>query len=108
MSFKKTFWCLVILAVLLLAPQYDSSAYFGQNKVQYRDFEWYILPTEHFDIHFYTGIEELAYLTAEWAEEAHDHIAEKLGHPLRKRIPLIIYGSHIDFLSSVVCFEHAL
>ena len=27
--------------------------YFGRNKVQYDRFDWRILPTEHFQIHFY-------------------------------------------------------
>ncbi len=87
---------LFALILALLMPV-TGSAYFGQNKVQYKDFEWSILPTQHFDIHYYKGSEELAYMTAQWAEESHDFIAQKLGHALSHRIPLIIYGSHLDF-----------
>ncbi|OQY29965.1 MAG: hypothetical protein B6244_01520 [Candidatus Cloacimonetes bacterium 4572_55] len=88
---------LLSVSMLILLSTHSAWSYFGQNKVQYRDFEWHILPTRHFDIHFYEGTEELAYLTAKWAEEAHDHIAVKLNHEMHKRIPLIIYGSHLDF-----------
>lgn len=98
---------LFLLAIvgLMLLPIVPAQAYFGQNKVQYREYDWYILPTRHFDVHFYTGQEELAYLTAEWAEQAHDHVAEILGHRLGKRIPLIVYGSHLDFQQTNVTYE---
>ena len=42
--------------------------YFGRNKVQYRNFKFQVLKTEHFDIHFYPEEEAAARMTARMAE----------------------------------------
>ena len=34
-------------------PQDGSAQYFGRNKVQYQDFSFSILPTEHFNFYYY-------------------------------------------------------
>ena len=43
------------LATLVLAiiPPTASAQYFGRNKVQFDDFDFEILLTDHFDIHYY-------------------------------------------------------
>ena len=49
--------------ILLLAAGHRISAqggYFGRNKVQYRDFKFQVLKTEHFDIYFYPEEEAAA------------------------------------------------
>ena len=33
---------------------------FGKNKVQYRQFDWDYIQSDHFDVHFYDGQYELA------------------------------------------------
>ena len=38
---------------------------FGQNKLQYRDFDWSFIQTPHFDIYYYGGEKDLADFTAE-------------------------------------------
>ena len=44
----------IAAAVLLLALDSPASAqYFGRNKVQYKDLDFQVLETEHFDIYFY-------------------------------------------------------
>ena len=41
------------LAILTVpAAAYAQGGYFGRNKVQYRNFKFQVLKTEHFDIHF--------------------------------------------------------
>ena len=51
----------VLASLLLLAsvPQLAQAQYFGRNKVQYTDFKWQILKTEHFDIYYYPEMEEI-------------------------------------------------
>ena len=47
---------LVTLAVLLTGGLLDttvSAQYFGRNKVQYKNLDFQVLKTEHFDIYFY-------------------------------------------------------
>ena len=72
-------------------------SYFGQNKVQYRDFEWQVLPGEHVDVYFYPEADELARLALVYAEESFQVLERKFGHTPPRRIPLIIYASHTDF-----------
>jgi hypothetical protein len=45
----------LLLSLVLFAPAQAAAqgGYFGRNKVQYRDFKFQVLKTEHFDIHFY-------------------------------------------------------
>ena len=43
----------LVLAILAVpAAAHAQGGYFGRNKVQYRDFKFQVLKTEHFDIHF--------------------------------------------------------
>jgi hypothetical protein len=71
--------------------------YFGQNKVQYRDFEWRVLRGEHVDLYFYPEEAELAALALTYAEESFTILERKFGHTPHRRIPLIIYALHQDF-----------
>ena len=38
--------------IILFLVQCFMFAQFGQNKVQYKDFTWYYIQTDHFDIYF--------------------------------------------------------
>lgn len=71
--------------------------FFGRNKVHYEKFEWQVLKTDHFDIYYYDGFEEMAQIGANYAEEAYDDLKIKFNHVLLKRIPLIFYNTHIHF-----------
>jgi WD40-like Beta Propeller Repeat len=79
----------------IVAPA--SAQYFGRNKVQYRDFEFEVLKTEHFDIYFYPGERLGVEMAARMAERWRVRLARLLQHELRGRQPLILYGSHVDF-----------
>jgi hypothetical protein len=85
---------------LLLAAAGAAAAqinYFGQNKVQYRNFEWQVTRGAHVDLYFYPEEEDLARLALAYAEETVPFLVEKFGHTPSRRIPLIIYASHADF-----------
>jgi len=90
-----------LLAFLLLLCVAGSSAgqpiAFGKNKVQYSDFEWRLLESEHFQLYFYEGEEELARLALDAAEVGYRDLRVKFAHEVKGRIPLIIYSSHQDF-----------
>ncbi|MEW6509564.1 MAG: BamA/TamA family outer membrane protein [Bacteroidota bacterium] len=89
------------LALLLLlaadAPLHAQFFWFGRNKVQYTDFEWHVLKTEHFDIYYYTEMKDLAERGAFFAEESYKVLQEKFNHTLNTRVPLIFYSSHLHF-----------
>jgi hypothetical protein len=83
--------------VTLLAVPPASAQYFGQNKVQYQNFDFQVLKTEHFDIYFYSREKEGAELAARMAERWYARLRQLLDHQLRGRQPLILYASHVDF-----------
>ncbi|NUN68322.1 MAG: PD40 domain-containing protein [Bacteroidetes bacterium] len=85
---------LTAAAVLPAAAQYFS---FGHNKVQYTEFDWQILRTEHFDIYYYPEMKELAQQGAFFAEEAYSQLQVRFNHSVIRRIPLIFYSSHLHF-----------
>ncbi|HEX7070332.1 MAG TPA: hypothetical protein VF190_05985, partial [Rhodothermales bacterium] len=58
MSQAPRFWLLALALVLPLLPSQDARAqygyyHFGRNKIQYADFDWHVLKTEHFDVYYY-------------------------------------------------------
>lgn len=71
--------------------------YFGRNKVQYTDFDWHVLKTEHFDIYYYPEMKDLAERGAFYAEESYAILEQKFNHNVLNRIPLIFYSSHLHF-----------
>jgi Tol biopolymer transport system component len=70
---------------------------FGQNKVQYRNFEWSYIQTNNFDIYYYPGGYELAKFAAQVLEDANKIVSDQLRYQLRKRVPIIIYQSPNEF-----------
>ncbi len=79
--------------------------YFGQNKVQYRQYEWRSLSSDHFEVYFYPGEDSLAMRVMDLAEKTQSAFAKRLQHELSKRIPIILYGSHNDFQQTNVTPE---
>ena len=70
---------------------------FGQNKIQYRHFDWHVLAGKHVDVFFYPEEERIARAALVYAEQSYDTLARRFGHEVRERIPLIVYASHVDF-----------
>ena len=93
----KRFVLNIILIVLFAIPLSAQFYYFGHNKVQYTEFDWQILRTEHFDIYYYPEMKELAQQGAFFAEEAYKQLESRFNHSLNNRVPLIFYSSHLHF-----------
>lgn len=70
---------------------------FGRNKVQYSDFNWKVLYTEHFQIYYYEEEKELAEQGAFFAEESYKFLQQKFKHSLLDTVPLIFYSSPTHF-----------
>jgi len=85
------------LALLHGAGQSQPGHQFGQNKVQYKNFNWQVLRTAHFDVHYYPEEAEAAQDAARMAERGYDYLSEVLDHQIKYRIPLVLYASLNDF-----------
>jgi Tol biopolymer transport system component len=89
-----------IVAVMLLAagPSRPAAAQsFGQNKVQYRNFDFQAIRTEHFDIYYYPDERPGALDAARMAERAYARLSRILHHQFSDRKPIILYASQSDF-----------
>jgi len=71
--------------------------YFGQNKIQYKNFDFKVLSTDHFKIYFYSGGEALADFAEEVLEDGYEMLSEDLGIEVDFTIPVILYNSPNDF-----------
>ncbi|MDQ3137165.1 MAG: BamA/TamA family outer membrane protein [Gemmatimonadota bacterium] len=89
-----------LLALLLSAPALLSAQYFGRNKVQYTDFDFKIIQTEHFDVYYYDRERTAALDAARMAERDYARLSKVLNHDFRERKPIILYASHSDFLQT--------
>jgi Tol biopolymer transport system component len=88
---------LLSAAALLLLPDQSSAQYFGRNKVRYRDFDFRVLKTEHFDLYYYPEEKEAVELAGRMAERWYARLSQVLDHDLSSRQPLILYASHAHF-----------
>jgi len=88
--------CGVLLGVLAL----PALAQFGQNKVNYRSFDWRVLETEHFSIHFHVTERETARQAAAMAERGYTYLSEFFDHQFQDKIPLVLHSDHGAFEQS--------
>lgn len=89
--------CIYILFFLVVYNAYSQYYYFGRNKVQYTDFKWQVLQTEHFEIFFYPEMKTIAEIGATFAEESYSILQVKFNHNVQRKIPLVFYSTHQHF-----------
>ncbi len=90
---KKSIILYLMLFMMLLPQVSNGQFYFGKNKVQYTNFDWQLMQTEHFNIYFYVEEKEIARVAAKVSEDAYRRLAGKFNLEIKKKIPLIIYSS---------------
>jgi Tol biopolymer transport system component len=87
----------IVVALWLAAPAYAQIGYFGQNKVQYRTFDFRVLKTDHFDIYYYPEEEPAARMAARMAERWYARLSGIFTHELRNRQVVVLYASGSQF-----------
>src|SRR5688572_10029874 len=92
---RRPLWLLALALAALTSPL--QAQYFGRNKVQYESFDFRVLKTEHFDIHFYPAEEEAAAHAGRMAERWYARLSSILDHELNGRQSLILYASAPEF-----------
>src|SRR4051812_33753366 len=95
-----------LLSVLILiagaGTRHAAAQQFGGNKVEYVNFDFKVLDTEHFAVYYYSNEEVSARLAAQLAERWYARFSRVLDHTLRSRQPLILYGSQPEFAQTNV------
>lgn len=77
-------------------------ATFGQNRLQYKVFEWKFYSSENFEIYFYNEGGKNAQLAAKYLEEEYLSLTDVLGYAPYSKIKIFLYNSPIDLLQSNV------
>lgn len=81
-------------------------AQFGQNKVQYKKFNWQYIQTKHFDIYFSQDGYDVAEFTATIAESSLVSLSKNLDYNILNRVPIIVFNSHNEFQQNNVIEEY--
>ena len=98
--------CIFILFPILLHAQANVEV-FGQNRVQYRKFDFKFFDTRHFRVYFYdrTGI-PLARYVCEQAERDVVGVERKLGGQFPKRFNIVVYNSYDEYRQSNIGMKY--
>ena len=78
------------------APQWHGEG-FGKNKIQYREFDWKIYRSPHFNVHYYTAEEASLQKVVSLAESAYDQLSRGFNFQIKDPVPLIYYATHSAF-----------
>jgi len=98
-GFRELGAALLLAAAWMTVGHESLAGGFGTNKVRDRAFDWQVLTTEHFEVHYYPGVEDAAHEACETAEEYWQKLAEsfRLMHMPQRRVPVFIYATSADF-----------
>ncbi len=93
------------LGGVLLTVSPAGAQYFGRNKVQYDTFDFEVIKTQHFDIFYYPQEKEAVQTAARLAERWYSRLSRVFNYEMKRRQPLILYGSHPQFEQTTVSSE---
>lgn len=79
---------------------------FGQNRVQYKDFDFQYYDTDRFTTYFYPGGQDVAKFVIKQAEDQADELSKLLDFRYKRKIDLLLYNSlHERNQTNVGIFE---
>lgn len=88
---------IVILLSLIFLSENINAQYFGRNKIKYEDFDFQVLKTENFNLHYYPKETSIVYDAAFMLERWQMRQSKIFGEILPKNQPIILYANHADF-----------
>jgi Tol biopolymer transport system component len=86
-----------VVAAMLPHTPAKAQSYFGQNQVQYDQFNWRVKETEHFLIYYYPEEAQATTDAARMAERAYARLSRVLDHQFREKKPIMLFESRNDF-----------
>ena len=84
-----------LLLTLLVVPT-TQAQYFGRNKVQWEQFDFKVLQTEHFDIYYYDQEADVVNDIGRMAERWYARLSRVFNHSFKKK-PIVLYANSADF-----------
>ncbi len=79
------------------AANAQTSGSFGKNKIAYRQFDWKIYHSPHFNLYYYESEKDLLEKVASIAESAYDRLSRDFNYQIKDPVPLIFYATHSAF-----------
>ena len=73
---------------------------FGQNRVQYHDFDWQYQESENFITYYYPGGQDIGRFAVQIAEQDLDEIEQMLDYKITSRIEVLVYNDVTDLNQS--------
>jgi len=95
-------WGATLLFAIISVAAPLHAQFFGQNQVQYDRLRWRVIETEHFQIHYYPQIADVAPDAARMAERSYARLSRLMAHQFREKKPVLIFSSSGDFAQSNV------
>lgn len=81
---------------------------FGQNRIQYKNFDWYYYSTNNFDVYYYPGGQEYALEAIDFLEDKFVELTDKLGYAPYSKTKIFIYNSIHDLQQSNIGIDGAV
>ncbi len=85
---------LFVLCLPVLGQNTQTS--FGQNRVQYKEFDWSFYDSDHFITYFYLGGQDLGKFVIQAAEAHLSDIENKLEYKIDNKIEILVYNNLSD------------
>ncbi|NOS91737.1 MAG: translocation protein TolB [Cyclobacteriaceae bacterium] len=79
---------------------------FGQNRIQFKEFDWKYLSSENFDVHFYGERKKAAEDALQYLESEFDRITDLLGFYPYQKTKVFLYNSITDLQQSNIGLNH--
>ena len=86
----------ILVALAATTPSMVEAQYFGRNKVQYQTFDFRVMSTQHFDLHYYPAESLATADAARMSERWYSRLSGIMRHTFNKK-PLVFYADHPDF-----------
>ena len=83
--------------LVLFMPTLLSAQYFGQNKPQYKQFNFELFKTPHFELYHYFKSDSLVNALGKQSEKWYNYHQQILRDTFDYKNPLLIYSNHADF-----------
>ncbi|MEQ9404159.1 MAG: translocation protein TolB [Cyclobacteriaceae bacterium] len=97
---------LVLISSLAYSQHYTTP--FGQNRIQYKNFDWYYYSTNNFDVYYYPGGEDYAKEAINFLEEEFVNLTDKLGYAPYNKTKILIYNSIHDLQQTNIGIDGAV
>src|SRR5687767_3639775 len=85
----------LLFTVAFLSPAAEAQ-YFGRNKVQWEQFDFKVLQTEHFDIYYYDQEADVVHDVARMSERWYARLSRVFNHSFGRK-PIVLYANSADF-----------